>query len=282
MKKLLLCTLAALLMVPSAYADKKDKNKKGVPTPPHVVQPAIVNEGLFTVSKTKTDWFLEIPDSLLGRVIQTVTRYTSTPVGANVYGGEMVNTQTIYFQKNDDKIFLRSLILGAKTEGKNEIEKAVKISSEDPIVASFKIESTANGRDRINVTRLFTDDTQIFAMSSSRKKSLNIGSVLSDRSFIKSIHSFPINTEVQTIKTYSYFASERSPLLFPSTSTPLMSGEETGCVTFSFNTSLGLLQKETMKHRLADPRVRYFTDRYTYYSHTPQPVDEKEFITRWR
>jgi hypothetical protein len=284
MKKLFICMLAVMMMMPAAYADKKDKNKKGTPTTtaPAAPQTAIIKEGLFTVAKNKTDWFIEIPDSILGRLIQTVTRYVSTPVGAEVYGGEMVNTQTIYFEKNNDKILLRTLILGATTDKNSDIEKAVKISSEDPIVASFKIESSANKRYRINITRLFTDETQIFSIPGKKKKSMNLGGVLSDRSYITSIHTYPINTEFRAVKSYSYFASSGGGLLSLPSSSGLMSGEETGVATFSFNTSFVLLPKEPMRRRLADPRVGYFSDQYTYYSDDQQHVDTKEFITRWR
>ena len=237
-------------MTPAIYADKKDKNKKEPPAAA-VVQPTVVKEGLFTVSKTKTDWFLEIPDSIFGRLIQTVTRYTSTPVGANVYGGEMVNNQTIYFEKNNDKVLLRTLILGATTDDKStDIEKAVKVSSEDPIVAAFKIESSANGRCRINVTKLFTDDTPIFSMPSQQKKNFNLGGIQSDRSYITSIHTFPINTEVRCVKTYAYFAPDRS-MMTMRPSTPLMSGEETGSVTYTFNTSFVVLPKVPMSNRIS-------------------------------
>lgn len=283
MKKLVICALALFIMAPATYAGKKDKNKKEPPAAAAAAtQPTVVKEGLFTVSKTKTDWFLEIPDSIFGRLIQTVTRYTSTPVGASVYGGEMVNNQTVYFEKGNDKILLRTLILGATADDKStDIEKAVKVSSEDPIVAAFKIESSANGRYRINVTKLFTDDTPIFSMSSQQKKNFNLGGIQPDRSYITSIHTFPINTEVRCVKTYSYFAPDRS-MMAMRPSMPLMSGEETGSVTYTFNTSFVVLPKVPMQRRLADPRVGYFTDSYTFYSDNQQHVDTKEFITRWR
>ncbi len=285
MKKLFICVMAVILMMPAAFADKKDKNKKVETATPAVTQPTVVKEGLFTVSKTKTDWYLEIPDSILGRFILAVTRYTSTPVGAGAYGGEMVNDQTVYFEKNNGKIMLRTLVLGAKADNdKSEIEKAVKISSEDPIVAAFKIESSSNNRSRINVTKLFTDDTQIFSMPNRLKKNFNLGGLLPDRCYITDIHTFPINTEVKTVKTYSYFAPERSAMsaMMPQMSKNLMSGDLTGNVTYSFNTSFVLLPKEPMRKRLADSRVGYFSDSYTLYSDKQQNVKDIEFITRWR
>jgi len=278
MKKLLLCVMALLMLVPvvDARKDKKDKNE-----PPKVETPQVVKEGLFTVSKLKNDWYLEIPDSILGRLIETVTRYTSTPVGTNVYGGEMINEQTIYWEKtNDNRILLRVLVLGATSDDKSEIGKAVKISSEDPIVAAFKIETTVNNRYRINVNKLFGEETMIFSLPNNLKKRFSLSGLISDRSYITSIHTYPINTEVRTVKTYGYMSVDRSSPV--RSSSPVMSGEMTGFVTYEFNTSFVLLPKEPMQRRLADLRVGYFTDSYTYYADNQQRVKEKEFITRWR
>lgn len=278
MKKLFIGMLALLLLTPAIYAHKdKDKDKKPVPVQPAV--PKVLKEGLFTVSKLKDAWYFEIPDSIFGRPILTVTRYTSTPVGTSTYGGEMINTQTVYWEKiSDEKILLRALILSASSDGKEEISKAVKISSEDPIIASFKVESSKNGRYTINVTRLFTDDTMIFSMPTLLKKRFNLGGLIADRSFITDIHTYPINTEVRNVKTYSY----SSPAAASRFSASVLSGDETGAVTYSLNTSFVLLPKNPMQRRLADNRVGYFTDSYNYYSDSQQHVKKKEFITRWR
>lgn len=258
------------------FAKKKDKN----PTPPMVV-PTVIKDGLFTISKLKTDWYFEIPDSLIGRLFQTVTRYTSTPVETQVYGGEMVNTQTVYFQKaNDGYLLMRVLIMGAVSDSTNTIEKAVKISSEDPIVASFKYEKAAGNRYRINVSKLFTDDTQIFSMSSQRKKQFNLGSLIPDRTYITSIHTFPINTNIRLVKTYSYYSADRSQM--GRRDVNIMSGEETGFVTYGFNISFVLLPKQPMQRRLYDPRVGFFSDSYRYFSDDQQHVMDKRFIVRWR
>lgn len=277
MKKILFCLLAMALLVPSANSKDHKKDKKTAPAAAAAPTPNVLKEGLFTVSQLKSDWYLEIPDSLLGRLIQTVTRYVATPVGCNIYGGEEVNSQTVYFEKINDKIQLRTLILGAT--GTGDIVKAVKSSSVDPIVASFKIETTINNRYRINVSKIFSDDTPIFTMQNARKKQLSLGGVMSDRSYIKSIHTFPINTEVRYVKTYSYFPADRAAMLMHS---QIQAGEESGCVTFEFNTSFVILPKEPMRPRFADNRVGYFTDQYNYYSDDEQHVKKKEFITRWR
>ena len=54
---------------------------------------APVRLGLFGVSHEKDDWFVVVPDSLLGRPLLVTTRYVATPAGAGVYGGELANRQ---------------------------------------------------------------------------------------------------------------------------------------------------------------------------------------------
>ena len=89
MKKVLLLLMAAALMGMPVEAKKKDKKKKGkaktevaapAPAPKKKeVKPSISRKGMLNVEKVGTDWFLEVPDSLLGKDILAVTRYTSTP-----------------------------------------------------------------------------------------------------------------------------------------------------------------------------------------------------------
>jgi hypothetical protein len=40
-----------------------------------------MREGLFTVRHIKADWYLEVPDSLVGRLMLAVTRFASVPQG---------------------------------------------------------------------------------------------------------------------------------------------------------------------------------------------------------
>ena len=96
MKKALLLLMAAALVGMPVEAKKKDKKKKGkaqteVPAAApkkKEVKPSISRKGMLNVEKVGTDWFLEVPDSLLGKDILAVTRYTSTPSSSGKFGGE--------------------------------------------------------------------------------------------------------------------------------------------------------------------------------------------------
>ena len=121
-------------------ASPKDKEK----TEEKKEAPALnltFSEGLFGAAQNEKDWYLEIPDSLLGRRFLAVTRYVSNTVGAGVYGGEEVNEAMLYWEKaSNGNLLLRSDVLGIVAPKDDIIAEAVRVSSENPIVASFKPE----------------------------------------------------------------------------------------------------------------------------------------------
>ena len=47
-------------------------------------------EGMFTVRHIKDDWYFEVPDSLLGRLLLVVTRFKAVPQGFKMLSGEEV------------------------------------------------------------------------------------------------------------------------------------------------------------------------------------------------
>lgn len=92
-----------------------------------------------------------------------------------------------------------------------------------------------------------------------------------DRSFIKAINTYPINTEIKTIRTYNSKENGTSP-----------AGQTAGVVTFEMNTSFVMLPKDPMRKRLFDPRVGYFVNYFEPYTDDQQSVKRKRFICRWR
>ena len=260
---------------------------------PEKEAPANLNfrDGLFSVAQNEKDWYMEIPDSLLGRRILAVTRFVSNTVGAGVYGGEQVNEAMLYWEKAaNGNLLLRVDVLDIHADEGQIIEKAVKVSSENPIVASFKPEKNARpGTTRVKVNSLFEGDLQVFSLDSRSKKQFNLGNVKGDASFIQGMRTYPINTEVTVTKTFSYNQPQMSGMpgapsapSGPMRSVNLPAGREAGVVTMVLNTSLILLPETPMQQRWFDPRVGYFTNGYSLFSDDQQGVESIRFITRWR
>ena len=286
MKKAVIAFVALMMAAgPVAFAQRSGAPAKPDPdkTEEKEAAPALtVKPGLFGVSQHEKDWYFDIPDSLLGRRILAVPRFVSNTPGASEYGGEAVNEVMIYWEKAvNGNLLLRADALTIYADEGQAITKAVKISSENPIVASFKPEKeSSEGCTRVKVTSLFEGDTQVFSFPSRSKRSYNLGGVKSDASFINSIRTYPINTEVTVTKTFNYSAPSATAAVTGSRGLP--AGNEAGTVTFVLNTSMVLLPEKPMQQRLFDARVGYFADGYSKFSDEQQGVESVRFIARWR
>lgn len=266
MKKIILCCLLGALICTPAAARKK-KAKPQLPPPAAKVE----KKGLFDVIKAGNDWFFNIPDSLIGREFLVTVRYTGTPANTGSYGGELANQQTVYFQKNPDgKLLLRSRLLLNAADSTDAINRAVIISNTDPIIASFKVESKQGGKQKIKVNSLLMEDNPAIGIPARVKTEMGLQGLMQDNSYIESIKTFPLNTEIRTVKTWT------------STQRRNYASALTGKVTLGLNVSFVLLPKELMRRRLFDPRVGYFTDDFVQFADNQQRVEPKRFITRWR
>ena len=256
---------------PAGKFDPKEALKKAeTPSPKNGAKAGLERKGMFHVSKVENDWFFEIPDSLIGRDFLTTTRYTSTPAGSGKFGGEMLNQQTVYFQPGvDNQLLMRVRLFVNVSDTTQMINKAITVSNENPIIASFKIESHKDSLYRIKVTGFLMEDNPTTGLSQSTKSSFSLANYMGNLSYIEDIKTFPLNTEVRMVKTYNSMGS-------------LPSARNTGKVTFGINLSFVLLPSNPMKPRYYDPRVGFFTHGYNSYTDGQQRVKSKTFISRWR
>jgi hypothetical protein len=230
--------LAALAGLGGAGASAKPKAYKDV-----ITDKAKTKKGLFTVHKVEDKYYFEIPDDLFGQEILAVTRYTKVAGGGGVYGGEEVNTQTLRFEKGpNNNVFLRVLTLISYVDSSNTISKAVRNSNVDPISNAFNI--ACFGKDStgavIDVTEFFKGDNQVVSISPNDKRRIGLSNIAGDRSYIQSINTYPINTEIRTVKTYNS-GSGGSPfgLSLPGGGgATLPAASLAGAVTVELNTSL--------------------------------------------
>ena len=251
-----------------------------------ITDKAVSHKGLFTVHKVEDKWYFEIPDSIMGREILAVTRYSKTPAGGNNYGGERVNEQTIRWERGpQNNLFLRVVtVVNVAVDSSQPISQAVRNSSLDPIAAAFDVK--AFGKDSasvvIDVSDYFRGDNQAVSLSPAVKRRYNLGGIATDRSYIQSIHTYPINTEVSTVKTFSSTPAPPGLVLSASPSVTLPAAEASGSVTLELNNSFILLPKSPLRRRLFDPRVGYFASSFTVYSDDQQRVETSTFIHHWR
>ena len=263
---------------------EKTDEKKEAPAPLNLK----FSQGLLSVAQNEKDWYMEVPDTLLGRRLLAVTRYVTNTMGAGVYGGEEVNDVMLYWEKAPNgNLLLRVDVVNVEASAPDAIAQAVRVSSENPIVASFTPEKNASaGTTRIKANSLFEGDLQIFSLDARTKKQNNLGGLKGDASFIQSMRTYPINTEVTVTKTYAYNQPQNGPGApgsSPASRTvSLPAGREAGVVTVVLNTSIILLPEVPMQQRRFDSRVGYFAGGYTHFSDEQQGVEQIRYITRWR
>jgi len=240
---------------------------------------AISRNGLFKVHQVDENYYFEIADSLLNREILVVTRFIKTPAGAGNYGGEEIGDKTIIFEKGPlNKIFLRIATFVSVANENDAIAKAVNNSSVTPILEAFDIKARNEETlsSVIDVTKFINSENPLLALSSSQKDAYKLSSLEKDKSFIKNINSFPVNTEIRTVKTYKAKASATKG------KRALPAAALSGFVTLEINNSFILLPKNPMKKRIYDPRVGYFASSYMEYGDDQQQVEENIYVHRWR
>ena len=231
-----------------------------------------VREGLFTVRHIKDDWYLEVPDELLGRMLLAVTRFTSVPQGFRMFSGEEVNRSAVYLEQYNDKaLFLREYVQSSFAKPDDRIAISLKASTVDPIVHKFEVigRNPKTKAQLINVTKWILSDNKVTSFSGSDRTQLGIGGLQADRTFIDSIKTYPINIEIQSLRTYG----------MSSGSTP---ASQTGSATLSLNTSIVLLPEQPMQPRYGDERVGYFNNRITEFSDEQQTTSHETIVMRYR
>jgi hypothetical protein len=304
----IISTCFLLLFCAESFAQKKEKKKKSkdktevvakkpeekkAPKPYKKVidSTAVTQKGLIDVHKLKDKYLFEISDSLIGKEIMTTTRYSKTPAGGGIFGGEEINRQVIRFEVGlNDNIILRSITYVITTPDSDKpISQAVKNSSSDPIIGMYDIlayKKDADGKKNtgyvIDMNTSFDADVQTFSLSPLNKQLLKIQSFQKDKSFIQDIKSFPINTEIRSVKTFSTEPQKISTSPAPRIGVDFPAGLDAGVITVELNTSLLLLPEIPMRKRTYDARVGYFANGYDVFENESLKADKSIFAVRWR
>ncbi len=272
-------------------AKKPDAKKEPKPYKKVIDSTAVTQDGLIDVHKVGEKYLFEISDSLIGKEIMTITRYSKTPAGGGIFGGEEINRQVVRFEKGQNNtILLRSITYVIMTPDEDKpITKSVKNSSADPIIGIYDIlayKKDKSGKENIasviDMAPAFDSDLQTFSLNSINKQMLSIQAFQKDKSFIQFIKSFPINTEIRTTKTFTTVAPQISRTPTPKIGVDLPAGLDAGVVTMELNTSFILLPDNPMRKRSFDKRVGYFANGYDVFEEDSQKADTDIFAVRWR
>ncbi len=247
-----------------------------------ITSKAVSDGGLFWVHKVEDKYYFEIPDSLFNRDILIVNRISKASAGMRApgsffgYGGDQIGQNVVRFEKGpNNKVFLRTISFAEYAkDSTSPMFSSVNNSNIQPIAASFDIKSL--GKDSsgavIDVTDYISGDNDVLNFNSGLKSNLRLGALQSDKSYVMSVRSYPINVEIKTVKTYGRMAAP----------TGFGGASGGGNMTMELNSSFVLLPKVPMQSRYFDPRVGYFAVGYTDFDLNPQGVKAISIVKRWR
>lgn len=233
------------------------------------------SQGLVNVYVTPDSrYYIEIADSLLGKDLLMVNRIAKSAAGfrqgMSFYAGDQVNTNMIRFEKGaKNKLLIRKIIEREMSkDSTKEMYEAVMRSNLHVIMAILDIKALNSDSTNthasylIDMTDLLNSDNELFTFSKYQKEATKISRLLTDKSYIENIKTYPLNTEFRTVQTFAFGNNETA--------------------TFELNSSLILLPEILMTPRYFDERVGYFADYKTDFDRDPQAVMSTRMIKRWR
>lgn len=297
---LLLCSLlvAGSFALDAYSAAPKKKSKKGVATavsdttakkvgPKKGSIESVLNKnpkyqkGLFTIVEQEGRYYFLMPAATMGRDLLLVNRISKAPAdlrsGFAGYAGDYIQEAMIRFKMSPDKktVFLENISTSEMPrDSTGDMYENVMRSNVQPLAFAFEIKGSNTAKDTvlIDVTDFLGGDNELVAFNPWIKMSMNMNQFHRDKSYIIGTKSFPINSEIQSVKTYSYAPGG------------LIGGrpQPSQIATFELNTSIIALPEVPMQARYADNRVGYFTERYVDFDKNPQGVQGVSLITRWR
>lgn len=232
---------------------------------------ARTDSGLFLIHSQNQRYYFEIPDTLFDRDILCVNRISKA--AANIrpqegflgYSGDNIGESVIRFSKGPvNKVYIKriSYLETAKDSSETSLYRSIANSNFQPIVVAFDIKTVNPDSTStvIDVTDLLNTDNDVLFFSMESKKNFNIGGFHADKSYVESVHSYPLNIEIRSVKTYTI-------------------GESFS--TYELNSSLVLLPVTPMKARMTDDRVGYFGVNMVDYD-GDRSVKLNSMATRWK
>lgn len=220
------------------------------------------SSGLFRTHRVGDTLYFEIPGIELNKDMLLVGRFAKAS-GGNSYGGDEFTERVLRWEKQNNRILLRSVTFDITADSTLPVYRAVRQATYPPVVAVFPIESY--GPDSavvIDVTRLYTTNVPEFIGAR--------GSLDEKRSFIERVDAFPDNVEIEATQT----ATPDNP-----------GAQRVGpipAVSILAHWSMVRLPTRPMMPRLADKRVGYFSVTQTDYGTAEQRAVSRSYITRWR
>jgi hypothetical protein len=238
-----------------------------------VTDEAVTDSGLVHVHKIDSDYFFEVPDSLLGMDMLVISRIAGVPAGMGGFlpAGVARGRQLVRWERVDDRILLRQFETGSAAADSLPIYQSVVSNNFAPILAAFDIEARTDADDAsvVEVTEFFAGDTpSLSGLRANQRRDYQVRRLDDSRSYVQYMRSFPLNVNVRHTVTYEAGAPPAN--------------SQTGTISMEMHQSMVLLPTDPMMPRYADRRVGYFTVERVNFGLDEQKAATETFVRRWR
>ncbi len=234
-----------------------------------ITKEAKSDSGLFITHRIKEKLLFEIPKKELNKEFLFVSRQARTQSGLG-YGGDEINSQVVKWERNGDKILLRSVYYSAVAADSLPVSAAVKKANLPPILLALDMQ--AYNKDSTNividVTELFTTDVAELGLSRFDRERMRVRRLDSRRSFIETCRTFPNNIETEATITYDAGQVPEDNSL--------------ATISLTMHHSMVRLPEKPMMPRIFDARVGFFAVQQYDYGYEAQRAEQRRYIARWR
>jgi hypothetical protein len=241
-----------------------------------ITSDAVTRRGMFAVHRVGDRLYFEIPRREMGKDMLVVGRYARaaasnpTPTGGfGEYAGDEFGERTLRWERNGNRVVLRSPSFAITADTALSVYRAVQNSNYGPVIAVLNVDTYGpDSAAVVDVTRLFT--TNVPELAAIR------GTIDATRSYVERALAFPDNVEVEATQTgIPAPAGGRG-------GAPALPGPPSIAQSVLAHWSIVRLPEVPMRVRRADERIGLFTVRTVDFGTNEQRAATREFVTRWR
>ena len=243
-----------------------------------ITSAAQTRRGMFAVHRVGDRLYFEIPRRELDKDMLIVGRYARAAAvdpnvpggGFGAYGGDQFMERTMRWERNGNRVVLRSPQFDITADTALSVYRAVQSSNYAPIIAVLNVEAFgADSAAVVDVTRLFT--TSVPEIAAIR------GTIDAARSYVERAVAFPDNVEIEATQTGvptptgPGAAQQQGPNAPPRLAQSVLA-----------HWSLVRLPEVPMVPRRFDERVGFFSIRQVDFGTDEHRSAQRRYITRYR
>ncbi len=285
-----LALLATLLgAVPARAADKKPKGAAAAtpaagaaatPDKPYgdwkkLTKDTEVMSGFFKLYKKRENLYLDLGPSQLGSPFLSIVSF-ARGIGSNfLLGGLPLDDRVLQFERSGDHVLLVEVNQRFVTPKDTPIDAARALSIGNSVIASLKIEAEQDSTKHLLVDLAPVVVSDLTDLGERMKGGFGGKAVRFDntRSALGKAKSFPENTEVEALLTYS--PNDR-------TGFGLDAVPDVRYIPVTVHYSFSKLPETPMAPRYADDRVGYFMTAQKDFSRDDKESFFLRYVNRWR